>query len=549
MRQLLLLSLLSFIFSCEPQKQNDEATSTPTGNDSTRVIVKTDTIYLTRNESITPANSYSDLFVDSSILENYIQRHKLSTADAQGIRSFYNYRNFQFAWFSSEGLTEELKGFWNLQDRSPAADKTLRNKMDTLLLNSDTLTFSRFDTTILNTEIALTNAWLQFYNRNHDKIKFSAIGPEKIIPVKKIPVLTLADSIIGQPDDTSFSMHQYGLLKQKLKQLDSIAKSGGWHPLVFTVKQMKKGTSSPFVLQFKKRLQLTGDFNNTDTSKTFNDSLEIAIKNYQRRSGMRPTGIITDTIIRSLNIPVLVRMQQLILNLNRMQWMPAVRNTNYISVNIPEFMLSVFENNNKVFDMPVVVGKEGTSTTMFNGDLNQIVFSPYWNIPASIVQREILPALKLDKDYLKKHNMEVTGKNDSLPVIRQLPGKDNGLGKVKFLFPNRYDIYFHDTYAKDIFTKQKRTSSHGCIRLADAEKMANYLLRNNSDWTPAKVHTAMNATKEQFVKVSPPVPVMITYFTSWVDENGQLNYRDDIYSHDKNTGLMLFGNSIASSGK
>jgi murein L,D-transpeptidase YcbB/YkuD len=393
--------------------------------------------------------------------------------------------------------------------------------MDTLL-NTDTVNISRFDTTMLNTELALTHAWLQFYKANPDKISFVTIGPEKIIPIKKMDVINLADSLLNQPNDTASgpSMHQYGLLKQKLRKLDSIAKAGGWRTLIFTVKQMKKGTSSPFILQFKKRLQISGEYTNTDTSKVFGDSLEVAIKSYQRRNGMRPTGIITDTMIRLLNIPVLQRMQQVILNLNRMQWIPTIRNTNYILVNIPEFTLSVFENGGKVFDMPVVVGKEGTSTTMFSGDLNQIVFSPYWNIPASIVQKEILPAMKADKDYLKKKNMEVIGKNDSLPVIRQLPGKDNGLGKVKFLFPNRYDIYFHDTYAKDVFNKQKRTVTHGCIRLADAEKMANYLLRNNPEWNPAKVHAAMNSGKEQFVKVNPPLQVMITYFTSWVDENG-----------------------------
>jgi len=191
--------------------------------------------------------------------------------------------------------------------------------------------------------------------------------------------------------------------------------------------------------------------------------------------------------------------------------------------------------------MRVVVGKEGTNTTMFNGNIDQIVFSPYWNIPASIVKNEILPKMKADPNYLASKHMEIVSKNDTLPVIRQLPGQDNALGKVKFLFPNRYDIYFHDTYAKDIFKKDTRAVSHGCIRLADAEKMANYLLRNNKAWTPEKIHAAMNSGKEQYVKVNPSMPVTITYFTAWVDRNGKLNFRDDIYGHDKKMIAQLFG--------
>jgi murein L,D-transpeptidase YcbB/YkuD len=139
--------------------------------------------------------------------------------------------------------------------------------------------------------------------------------------------------------------------------------------------------------------------------------------------------------------------------------------------------------------------------------------------------------------------MEIVEKNDSLPVIRQLPGKDNALGRVKFLFPNRFDIYFHDTYAKEIFNNGKRAVSHGCIRLADAEKLANYLLRNNSTWTPGKITEAMNSGKEQTAKPNPPMPVIITYYTAWVDETGQVNFRDDVYSNDKKIAQMMFTNT------
>jgi murein L,D-transpeptidase YcbB/YkuD len=193
--------------------------------------------------------------------------------------------------------------------------------------------------------------------------------------------------------------------------------------------------------------------------------------------------------------------------------------------------------------MKVVVGKEGANTTLFSGDLNQIVFSPYWNIPQSIVRDEIMPSVRTDANYLTTHHMEIVRKNDSLPEIRQAPGKDNPLGKVKFLFPNSYDIFFHDTPAKGLFEKNNRAYSHGCIRLEDDKKLAEYLLKDDPSWTEEKIGQAMNSGKEQFVKVKKIVPVMITYFTAWVDDTGQLNFRNDVYHHDLKTRERMFVNT------
>lgn len=304
--------------------------------------------------------------------------------------------------------------------------------------------------------------------------------------------------------------------------------------------QFKKGSSSAAVTVLKKKLIRSGDLPAGDTSSMYNDSLAMAVQRYQTKNGMVATGKITDTLIRDMNVPAKQRLQQLIINLYRAQWMPVNRETNYVAVNIPDFLLTVYENNQPVFDIPVAVGKEGTGTTIFTGDMNQVVFSPYWNIPASIVRNEILPKMKANPKYLESRNMERMGGPDSLPVIRQKPGKENALGRVKFLFPNRYDIYLHDTNNKEIFNKSVRAVSHGCIRLQEPEKLANYILRNDKSWTPEKIHAAMEGSKEQYVEVSPAVPVWITYYTAWVDDNGLMHYRDDIYKHDAEAGRMLF---------
>ena len=247
-------------------------------------------------------------------------------------------------------------------------------------------------------------------------------------------------------------------------------------------------------------------------------------------------------IIRDLNISALARVQQLLINMQRMRWMPTRTDGILIIVNIPEFEVYVDSGKNILFQMDVVVGAEGHNTTMFSGNVSQVVFSPYWNIPPSIVRKEVVPGLRRDKNYLRKRDMEITGKEGGLPVVRQRPGAKNALGKVKFLFPNSFNIYMHDTPEKGFFNRSERDLSHGCIRLSDATKMANYLLRNSNEWSPEKIKDAMNSGKEQFVKLKDPVPVIITYYTAWVDNKGVLHFADDIYQHDKQMAQKMFAN-------
>ncbi|MBD0295375.1 MAG: L,D-transpeptidase family protein [Flavisolibacter sp.] len=498
---------------------------------------------LERDISINESNAYSNLFLDSAALEKYIQQTRLDATTAQQMRNFYNVRNYQFAWFTTDGLTEQGKSFWNLYDYNrhdndvPKEAKTFHNRMDTLLAE-DTLMINATDSVSVQTELQLTEQFLQFTLNENNNLTML----QDFIPVKKQDPVQLADSMLNRQSDSQYMNHNkpYMLLREQLRKYYSIAQKGGWQPIPSGAKMIRKGASSPVVIAIKKRLRLTDDYTAADTSGLFNDSLAVALRSFQQRMGLRPDGVITDTLIQIMNIPAEQRIQQIIINMDRMVWMPTATTENRIEVNIPDFMLYVYEGSQKAFDMPVVVGSEGSSTTVFSGNLNQIVFSPSWTIPSSIVKEEILPAMKQDPNYLKKRNMEVVKQSDSLPVIRQLPGQDNALGKVKFLFPNSFDIYLHDTPKKDVFQQQQRAVSHGCIRLADAEKLAQYLLRNDPEWTPEKIRAAMNSGKEQPVRVKDPVPVMINYFTAWVDENGKLNFRNDIYGHDRKTAEKMF---------
>jgi murein L,D-transpeptidase YcbB/YkuD len=412
------------------------------------------------------------------------------------------------------------------------------------LIAEDELSVNSTDKSFINTELTLTQHFILYILHNYQRGYVKRKEMERFIPRKKEDVLAVADSLINKKhkDDKYFEdvNQSYKALKVELGKYYEIAKKGGWPQINAAKKSYKKGTSAPEIVTIKKRLQLTGDLSVNDTSQVFNDTLELAVKNFQGRHGYRPTGIISDSLIKEMNVPAIKRVQQLLMNMDRMRWLASEPQKNLIVVNIPEFVLHVYEGNKKAFDIDVVVGKEGHNTMMFNGDLNQVVFSPYWNVPPSIVSKEILPAISRNPGYLAKENMEITGNEDGLPVIRQRPGGKNALGRVKFLFPNSFNIYFHDTPSKSLFEKDKRAYSHGCIRLKEPEKMANYVLRNQPEWTPEKIEEAMNSGEQKFVKVKDPIPVVITYYTAWVDDDGQLNFREDIYGHDANLAGKMF---------
>jgi murein L,D-transpeptidase YcbB/YkuD len=416
--------------------------------------------------------------------------------------------------------------------------------MDNLIAEGD-FSVNSNNKSFIDTELTLTLHFIQYMLRNYEKGYVKRKEMERFIPFVKRNSLELADSLINKKhkDNKYFEdvNTSYAALKEKLIQYYTIAEQGGWQPVNTTAKTLKKGKSAPEITLIKRRLRLTGDLSFDDTTLVYNDSLELAVKNFQVRHGYKPDGIITNVLIKEMNVPAEKRVQQILMNMDRMRWIANEATGNLIVVNIPEFVLHIYEGNKKVFDIDVVVGKEGTHTMMFNGDLNQVVFSPYWNVPSSIVRNEILPAMDRNPNYLAGQNMEITDNNeDGLPNIRQRPGPGNALGKVKFLFPNSFNIYLHDTPAKSLFEKDKRAFSHGCIRVREPEKLANYVLRNQPEWTPEKIEAAMNSGEEKFVKVKNPIPVVITYYTAWVDENGQLNFREDIYGHDEKLAAKMF---------
>jgi murein L,D-transpeptidase YcbB/YkuD len=546
MKQFLIypMALAILLAACNSLESKDANETTGSSTSDAPKISK-------RDRSITPANAYNDLFLDSTAVEAFIAAQQVPDDISRRIRSFYNTRNYQFAWFSSNGLTEQARGFWNLHDYHTSYnhdtvlhDKALQKRMDRLTAE-DTLRVSASDKNIVNTELTLTEHFIQYNLSAYDEGYVKRKEMERFVPRKREDALYLADSLLNKKhkDNRYFEdvNASYKALKEELGRYYAIAKNGGWPALDTSIKKpLKRGDSSQQIALIKRRLQLSGDMPAGDTSLIFTDTLEAGVKSVQQRFGYTPDGIIRAALLKEMNVPAVQRLEQILINMDRMRWMPSRPDGNLIIVNIPEFILHVMDGGKNVFDMNVVVGKEGHNTVSFTGDLNQVVFSPYWNVPQSIVEKEILPAMARNSNYLAQQNMEITSYESGLPIVRQLPGPDNSLGRVKFLFPNSFNIYFHDTNAKDLFNKDKRAYSHGCIRLAEPEKLAQYLLRGQTEWTPEKIEEAMNSGEEKTVRLKNPVPVFISYYTAWVDESGRLNFRDDIYKHDEDLRRKMF---------
>ena len=229
--------------------------------------------------------------------------------------------------------------------------------------------------------------------------------------------------------------------------------------------------------------------------------------------------------------------ERIALNMDRWRWLPNDLGPRYLIVNIPAFRVEAIENGSSVLSMRVVTGKPKSPTPVLSDEITSIVFSPYWNIPDSIVAKEILPRLERDPDYLERNNMEVL---ESGQRYRQRPGRGNSLGAVKFVFPNHFNVYLHGTPSASLFKRVERDFSHGCVRLERPLELAKYVLRDQPDWTEARIVAAMNSGVERAVKLKSPLPIYIVYFTTW-EEGGQLRQADDVYGLDQRHAAITEG--------
>jgi len=309
------------------------------------------------------------------------------------------------------------------------------------------------------------------------------------------------------------------------------------------------------VLTLRQRLTASGHLTSaaaSNTSPVYSKADEAGVRAFQELHGLKGTGVADAATLAAMNVPLDHRIRQVALNLERWRWMPNDLGARHLLVNIPYYTLIARENGKPVMDIRVVVGKaDEHKTPVFSSEMSTVVFSPYWNIPDSIVEGETAPAVARDPAYLAKNDIEILDMSrpggtpldygsvdwddaDQLKhlAFRQRPGPGNALGHVKFLFPNPFDVYLHDTPADALFARSGRAFSHGCVRVEEPEALAKYVLRGDAAWDDTKILEAMDAGVEKHVKLKESIPVHIVYFTAWVDVNGGLHFQPDVYGYD-----------------
>ena len=346
----------------------------------------------------------------------------------------------------------------------------------------------------------------------------------------------------------------YRNLKQTLDVYMNIARNGGW-PIIPLPRSLKrKADYSHYLSLLQQRLLLTGDLYPAESSSphVYDEALKKAVRRFQKRHGLKADGMISLATLKEMNVPVDKRIQQITLNLERLRWLPEDIGNRYIFVNITDFELKVFQDDRVVMDMPIVVGKQKQRTSVFSGKMTYIELNPYWNIPKTIAAKEILPTVQKDPTYLAKKRIKVIEYRrrqeqevdpaaidwskihpDKLRYsFRQDFGPGNALGRIKFMFPNKFDIYLHDTPERHLFKRTQRTFSHGCIRIAQPIDLAEYLLKNENGWNRKKILAEIGKGKRQVLKLQYPIDVHILYLTTWTDHQGTVQFRNDIYQGD-----------------
>ncbi len=503
-----------------------------------------------RDSSINSKSSFNNLFLDSIYLENFILQEDSFQKYHSEYFDFYSQRNFEFAWFDADGLTEQAHNFYNLQndlisnlDDSTLYNPELKQLYDRLSDKIDTNKILR-DSLIRKAELSITGQFFRYATKVYQGSELNITQLGWYIPRKKMNITKILDSLVDgneYPNKIQEPLNrQYRLLEKELSKYQQLNKLFKWDSITVD-KVFKIGEKNRIIRIIKNRLFLLGDYQEKDTSTLFNDSMLIAVKKFQFRFGLPETGIVGFSTLKQLNLSPKTLIIKILINMERARWLPLdTLGFDRIVINIPEYKLYVYDSGKYSFSMPVIVGTEAHNTVIFSGNIRYIVFSPYWNVPLSITKKEVMPAMMRNRNYLNQHNMEVVKYDGLIPEIRQKPGQKNALGKVKFLFPNKFNIYLHDTPNKDAFLNSKRSFSHGCIRIGNPAGLAKFLLRRQPLYTADSIGTLMNQSNEVWVNAKPLVQVIIKYFTAWVDAEGIMNFRDDIYGHDKKMAEKLF---------
>lgn len=338
-------------------------------------------------------------------------------------------------------------------------------------------------------------------------------------------------------------------LKENVQRYQKIVDQGGW-PYVPNAEILRIGITSPIVGLLRERLQTSGDLKVKAGMPDFFDSfLEVAVKSFQKRHGLTPTGVVGEETYSALNITASERLRQLKVNVERLKKvLPVVRQCpRYIMVNIPAAQLEAVENGKVVQRHTVVVGKVNRQTPVLDSHIIQIIFNPFWVVPKSIIEKDLIPLMRRDPDYLVDNDIHVYNKKgeeiDSETIdwyskealkytFRQHPGKMNAMSSTKLNFPNPYSVYMHDTPEQEVFDDLMRFDSSGCVRVQNIRDLDRWILKNTPGWGRGAIASSIRSRKENVVKVRDMVALHFVYITAWATQSNVVQFRHDIYNKD-----------------
>ena len=467
------------------------------------------------------------------------------------IASFYIGRNFEPFWVKSERRLENL------------VSSISEAKLHGLPLSRyplEELRQSIFENDLsqkAKLELMATETFLLFAQ----DISGGILNPNKIdnninvIPERKdakVLLASLTDSVnINLFFRSLFpSSSEYKSLLNELKKLRETSLNGSWGDLVPTDAVLAVGMTHDNVPFLRKRLYKMGYPVYETNSRYFDEQLNDSVKRFQEYHGLNPDGVFGKRSIEAVNVPPKTRLMQVLVNLERMRWNNHDRGPEYVLVNQPNFQAYFKSENEKVWESRVVIGLPSNQTAEFNDTMTHMVVNPTWHVPKSIAVDEYLPLIQSDPNFLNDNEMVLMVRGtdtiidsnlidmqaftpDNFPfLIKQIPSNINALGLVKFMFPNKFSIYMHDTPMKDLFFKDERTFSHGCIRLQEPFQFAYSLLRKQEVDPESKFQEVLQKEEETYINLSRKIPVYITYRTAFFDDFGQVHYRADVYGRD-----------------
>lgn len=413
---------------------------------------------------------------------------------------------------------------------------------------------------IAQLDMLVTDAFFLYWGHlASGRVNNKIVYPNWIIAKRAVNLIDVLHQVLQSQNfnDTTNQLithnQEYIKLKQQLGIYQQLAlKHKSWGQITVGSKIIQ-GMHGDRVYMLQQRLLASGELKHTTQNKVFDRDLLEAVVLFQQNNGLVADGVVGKTTIETLNIPLLTRIKQIELNMDRFRYLPSDLGAQYIMVNIPNFSLKVIANDQTVLDMPVIVGRErGLQSCVLSSQITYLDINPYWYIPNSIALRDMLPKLKHNSNYLIENHIKmytsyaVDGKeinskginwnkveSNIFPYkLRQEPGADNSLGRIKFIFQNDCGIYLHDTSTPQLFNNSKRDLSHGCIRIGKPIELATYLLQDKTGWDQEKILATINSNTSKVVTLKKPIDIHIIYATAWVNESGTLQFRNDIYGMD-----------------